>query len=184
MIPPFDHNGVIPPYLGNPASSSNFVSPYPTDSLELCQRFATSKERIEILKRFMAFREEMRKFGISGFQYLDGSFLEDIENSSEKRPPNDLDLLTFYAPITSDQETEILNNFSDFVDRSKCKINFRLDHLIVNLGSHPVNIVEFTRYFIQLFTHNRSNVWKGMLKLDVGIVGEDDSAVSFLNSLS
>jgi hypothetical protein len=80
MIPSFDHNGVIPPYLGNPANGSNFVSPYPTDSLELCQRFATSKDRIAILKKFMAFREEMRNFGISGFQYLDGSFLEDIEN--------------------------------------------------------------------------------------------------------
>jgi hypothetical protein len=184
MIPAFDHNGVIPPYLGNPANGSNFMSPYPTNSMELCQRFGTSKERIEILKGFMAFREEMRKFKISGFQYLDGSFLEDIENSSEKRPPNDLDLLTFYMPLTKDQQFEILTNFMDFGDRTTCKTNYRLDHMQISLGIHPFHIVEFTRYFLQLFTHNRSNVWKGMLKLDVGTFGEDDEANSFLNSLS
>lgn len=184
MIPSYDHNGVIPPYLGNPAHGSNQVSPYPTTSLELCHRFAISPQRIIILKKFFAFREEMRKCGISGFQYLDGSFLEDIENSSRNRPPSDLDLLTFYLPVTSAQETNIMTNFIEFVDRVQCKTNYSLDHLMVNLGSHPVNIVEFTRYYVQLFTHNRSNVWKGMLKLDVGIVGEDDDAVKFLNSLS
>lgn len=184
MIPSFDHNGVIPPYLGNPANGSNFVSPYPTDSLELCQRFATSKDRIAILKKFMAFREEMRNFGISGFQYLDGSFLEDIENSTENRPPNDLDLLTFFMPLTRDQQIEIMKSFKDFGDRTLCKTNYSLDHMLISLGMHPIQIVEFTRYFIQLFTHNRANVWKGMLKLEVGTLSEDDAANSFLNSLS
>lgn len=184
MIPLFDHNGVLPPYIGNPTHGSNFVSPYPTDSLELCKRFAISKERVKILKRYMAFREEMRKFGISGFQYLDGSFTEDIENSVEKRPPNDLDLLTFYMPLNIDQQTGIFNNFKDFSDRSTCKTNYCLDHMPINLGIHPIHIVEFTRYYLQLFTHNRSNVWKGMLKLDVGIIGEDDAANSYLNKLS
>lgn len=183
MIPSFDHNGVIPPFIGNPALGSNKVSPYPATSLEICQRFAFSPQRIYILKRFLAFRNEMRKFGISGFQYLDGSFLEDIENSTLNRPPNDLDLLTFYLPISSTQETNIINNFNDFVNRNTCKANYHLDHLIINLGSHPINIVEFTRYYVQLFTHNRSNVWKGMLKLDIGNLGEDDDANNFLNSL-
>ena len=183
MIPSFDHNGVIPPYIGNPADNSNNVSPYPTTSLELCQRFATSPQRIDILKRYLAFRIEMRKFGITGFQYLDGSFLEDIENSPFKRPPDDLDLLTFFAPVTAAQEASILANFLDFVDRASCKTNYQLDHMVVNLGSHPIYIVEFTRYYIQLFTHNRSNVWKGMLKLDIGTKGEDDDANDFLISL-
>lgn len=183
MIPSFDHNGVLPPFLGNPALGSNQVSPYTTTTLELCQRFATSPQRISILRNFLSFRSEMRKYGITGFQYLDGSFIEDIENSSLKRPPNDLDLLTFYYPISPTQEANIFTNFDDFVNRPQCKINYSLDHLIINLGTNPADLVEFTRYFIQLFTHNRSNIWKGMLKLDVGAVGEDDDADNFLKSM-
>lgn len=183
MIPIFDHNGVIPPFLGNPAHGSNQISPYLTTSLELCQRFAISSQRIDILRKFLAFRTEMRRFGISGFQYLDGSFMEDIENSSLNRPPNDLDLLTFFRPVTPIQEANILANFTDFVDRTNCKLNYSLDHMLINLGGDPISLVEFTRYYIQLFTHNRSNIWKGMLKLEVGIANEDDDANNFLMSL-
>lgn len=183
MIPSFDHNGVLPPYLVNPALGANLVSPYLTTSLEFCQRFSTSPQRIVILRKFISFRKEMRKFGISGFQYLDGSFLEDIENSTLNRPPNDLDLLTFFNPFSPDQETLIFADFADFANRTLCKTNYSLDHMPINLGTNPHDLVEFTRYFIQLFTHNRSNVWKGMLKLDVGKLDEDVDAEIFLKSL-
>lgn len=183
MIPNFDHNGVIPPHLGNPGAGGNQMSPYPTTPLEFCQRFATSPERIDILKKFLQFRSEMRKCGISGFQWLDGSFLEDVENSSRKRPPSDLDLLTFFNPVTPAQNTDIMTNFKEFVDRKECKTKYKLDHLLINIGSHPLTTIEFTRYFLQLFTHNKDQVWKGMLKLDVGLANEDDDAENYLNSL-
>jgi hypothetical protein len=183
MIPNFDHNGVIPPHLGSPQEGGHQMSPYPTTSLEFCEKFATSPERIDILKRFLEFRSEMRKSGISGFQWLDGSFVEDIENSSRNRPPQDLDILTFYYPITVAQNTNILANFIEFVDRKACKTKFKLDHLMINIGVNPVIIIEFTRYFLQLFTHNRDQVWKGMLKMEVGITDEDADAEKYLNSL-
>lgn len=184
MIPNFDHNGVIPPHLGNPAAGLHQMSPYPTTSLEFCQKFATSPERIDILKCFLQFRSEMRKNGISGFQWLDGSFLEDIEKSSRNRPPKDLDLLTFYNPLTTAQDTIIMTNFIEFVDRNSCKVKFKLDHMLINIAQHPVAIIEFTRYYLQLFTHNRDQVWKGMLKIDVGLfTNEDLDAEIYLNSL-
>ena len=33
--------------------------------------------------------------------------------------------------------------------------------MVINLGGDPIILVEFTRYYVQLFTHNRSNIWKG-----------------------
>ena len=54
MIPPFDHNNVLPPYVegGNPAEPSD-QSPYKSDILEFCKRFATSSARIIILKGYV-----------------------------------------------------------------------------------------------------------------------------------
>lgn len=95
MIPNFDHNNVVPPHLGNPTETTD-LSPYSCNSLELCQNFATTKERIEILKGLISFRHKMTLNGITeGFEWLDGSFIENIE-ITEKRPPRDLDLVTFF----------------------------------------------------------------------------------------
>lgn len=47
---------VLPPYLGDNPTHSRALSPYRTDIVEFCKHFATSLERIEILKRFVQFR--------------------------------------------------------------------------------------------------------------------------------
>src|SRR5882672_7829456 len=94
-IPPFDLDSVLPPHLGDPTEPDE-ISPYPCTTLELCQRFSTSPERIEILKGFLHLRAELRRPGMAeGIQWLDGSFFEDIENS-EGRSPNDIDVVTFF----------------------------------------------------------------------------------------
>ena len=78
-IPAFNHNLVLPPHLGNPAAIGD-LSPYSCTTLELCQRFGTTPERRAILGRYLDFRERMATEGLTnGFQWLDGSFLEDIE---------------------------------------------------------------------------------------------------------
>src|SRR5437868_6595038 len=94
-IPPFDHNLVIPPHVGDPRVPAE-LSPYPCTTLELCQRFGTSDERRDILLNFLRFRDLLRRHHlINGFQWLDGSFLENIE-AIEGRPPRDLDVVTIY----------------------------------------------------------------------------------------
>lgn len=98
-IPDFDHNNVIPPHLGNPTEPDK-ISPYKADILEFCHKFATSPQRIEILKGFVNFRLEANKNGIlCGFQWVDGSFSEDIEKS-EQRAPNDIDVVSFISNVS------------------------------------------------------------------------------------
>jgi hypothetical protein len=64
--------------------------------ISFVDRFSSSPERIAILHSLLQFREELYKSGItSGFQWLDGSFMENIE-TLESRPPNDMDVVTFY----------------------------------------------------------------------------------------
>ena len=97
-IPAFDHNLVLPPHLGEPTQPDHF-SPYPCTTLQLCERLATTPERRRILGRILDFRERLQTEGLlTGFQWLDGSFLEDIEQR-DGRPPRDLDVVTVYMGI-------------------------------------------------------------------------------------
>ena len=98
-IPDFDHNQVMPPHIGDPRRPDQ-LSPYPATSEEVCRKFGTSPDRRAILRGWLNFRTRLTQLGIvSGFQWLDGSFLEDIEGI-EARQPRDLDLITFFVPPT------------------------------------------------------------------------------------
>ena len=181
-IPNFDHNNVLPPHLGNPTDRSH-LSPFPCTILELCHRFATSLQRVEILKGFITFRQQMNKSGIIyGFQWLNGSFLENIE-VSEGRQPNDLDVVTFYGRLSPIDQAKIRTTFPEFANPTLAKIAYHLDHYAVDYNFHPDVTVEMTRYWIQLFTHNRKSVWKGILRLPLNTQIDDQHATDYLNSI-
>lgn len=181
-IPNFDHNNVLPPHLGNPTIGAH-LSPYTCTSLEFCQHFATSTERIAILSSFISFRLRMNVHGIvEGFQWIDGSFTENVELALG-RPPNDIDVVTFFRNLTPVQGLDIQTNFIEFISPALSKANYKLDHYPVDFGYDPVVTVEQTRYWLQLFSHNRDSVWKGMLRLELHTPDEDQSALDYLNSL-
>jgi hypothetical protein len=181
-IPVFDHNNVIPPHLGDPTDRSH-LSPYECTILELCNRFSTSPQRIAILQGLIAFRQRMTQNGVVyGFQWLDGSFMENIE-ITEGRPPNDLDLVTFFGGLTTAQQSALRISFPEFANPTLAKNNYSLDHYPVDFSFRPDVTVEMTRYWIQLFTHNRKGVWKGILKLQLNTPIDDQHALDYLNSL-
>ena len=181
-IPSFNHNNVIPPHLGNPTNKAH-LSPYSCTILELCNRFSTSKERISILKGLLLFRQKMHANGvIYGFQWLDGSFLENIE-VSESRPPNDLDIVTFFGGLLPADQASIRSTFPEFANPVLAKASYSLDHYPVDYSYNPGVTVEMTRYWIQLFTHNRNGIWKGILRLPLNTPIDDQHAINYLNSL-
>lgn len=181
-IPNFDHNNVLPPHLGNPTDRTH-LSPYSCSILELCHKFSTTPKRIQILKNFVIFRQRMTTLGIVyGFQWLDGSFLENIE-VSESRAPNDLDVVTFFGGLSMADQTTIRTSFPEFANPVLAKSNFHLDHYPVDYSYNPDVTVEQTRYWLQLFTHNRIGIWKGILKLSLNTPIEDQHANDYLNSI-
>lgn len=181
-IPNFDHNNVLPPHLGNPINRTD-LSPYPCSILELCHRFSTSNQRIQILKNFVTFRQRMNAMNIvKGFQWLDGSFLEDIE-AAESRAPKDLDVVTFFGGLTIAEQTNFRVTFPEFANPILAKNNYLLDHYAVDYSYNPDVTVEQTRYWLQLFTHNRLGVWKGILRLSLNTTIDDQHALDYLNSL-
>lgn len=171
-IPPFDSNLVLPPHLGNPAVLSQ-VSPYQTTIGEVCQRFATSPERIAILQGLLALRKILVAGGMSqGFQLLNGSFSQDIE-AFEGRPPNDIDVVTFYWNFTTQQASQLTASNSALYNT---KQHFKVDHFVVDADFSQLNTIEMSQYWYGLFSHRRDQVWKGMLRIELDTPADDDQA--------
>lgn len=115
MIPAFNHSHVLPPFIGESPAVSSELSPYVVSMLELAQRFAHLPGRTRLVQGLLDYRAALAALGfVRGFQWLDGSFAEDVE-AHQQRPPNDIDIVTFaFSPVglSSEQVKDGLNNRS------------------------------------------------------------------------
>jgi hypothetical protein len=183
-IPDFDGIlNVLPPHLGDPRQPAD-LSPYVCTVAELCDRFSFSSARRGILGGFLDLRKKLRSLGIQGFQWLDGSFVEDIE-TQENRDPDDIDVVTFAAePSTPTEVEEIFRANTGLWYPPDSKVNYHVDHYLVPLCSRPEAIVENTRYWYGLFSHRRDCTWKGMLRIEIASQADDDAARRLMESKS
>lgn len=184
MIPPFDHNNVLPPYLGPTPTSMAAQSPYKCDILEFCQHFATSADRVAILKGFVNFRIKCYATYIrQGFQWVDGSFMENVE-LSQHRSPNDIDVVTFAFGMNDYIVNSIKRHFPEFLDSTLSKPKYMVDHYLIVADYDPASTIEAVRYWNQLFGHNRIGVWKGMVEIPLyDDNAKDKEALNYLNTL-
>src|SRR4051812_27147857 len=95
VIPPFNLGGVLPPYRSTSPIDPTGVSPYRATLVEVVQRFATTKPRAEIARGFLSYRNALMQLGVVGFQWVAGSYTEEIEKL-ESRDPRDVDLVTYF----------------------------------------------------------------------------------------
>ena len=114
---------------------------------------------------------------VRGFQWLDGSFAENVE-AHEQRSPRDVDLVTFaYTPIgmSSTQTSQLLVAHPDLFVPAKAKEKYGCDPYVVPLDKSPESLVKRTTYYFGLFSHRRSDqVWKGLLQIPL----ESDDALA------
>ncbi len=183
MIPPYDHNHVLPAYIGDPHNRQNY-SPYKCDIMEFCQHFSTSSERIEILKGYVDFRQACIAHGIKGRQWVDGSFVEDTAAQEGCKEP-DYIIVTSLIEVTTQQEANrILKNFPEFTNPLLSAQKYRVDHYVFVINQSPDDIISWTKFWVQLFSHNNLGVWKGMIEIPLYENDTNDQmARSFLNSL-
>lgn len=175
LIPNFDQNLVLPPHLGDPTDPSQ-LSPYPCTSLDLCESLGTTPERRRILEGFLNFRDRLQTEGLTtGFQWLDGSFLENVE-LRDGRSPRDLDVVTVYWGYDIAFQKALVTKFPEVADPTLAKAKYSLDHYPFDASFRPDFSVEKTRYWISVFSHNRSGVWKGMLRIELDTPAVDAAA--------
>ncbi|MGB4344076.1 MAG: hypothetical protein WBJ03_10720 [Moraxellaceae bacterium] len=184
MIPSNSHDGVLPPFVpeGTPQDPAA-VAPYRADLMEVAQRYSTSAPRREILQGLVAYRAALRAVGIDvGFQWVDGSFVEDCE-AIRGRAPSDVDVITFSVrpQELSDPELwiQFINSRPDLFDPETTKKLYKCDAYFVDLRAHPIHIVNQTRYWFGLFSHQRDTfLWKGMI--EIPLASEDGAVAAFL----
>jgi hypothetical protein len=181
-IPSWNSHGVLPPNdLGNPTSRKR--SPYTVSSMDFVSRFGTTPERLSILEGFLSFRLELYGTNlIRGFQWVDGSFCEDIE-SLESRPPKDIDVVTFFClPNNYTQET-FLKAYSQLFNHDFNKNNYHVDAYFVDLnGGASEFLINNSAYWYSLWSHRRDARWKGYLRIDLSQV-DDHAARENLNQM-
>jgi len=164
-IPGFTIDGILPPFTGaGPGDDASLMSPYSVDALDFVIRFGVTDGRRKILNSWLDHRAALRNIGITeGFQWLDGSFLEEKE-------PKDLDIVCFIRlPQNVSTEAEIQALWTDsfgLFDRSEVKATYSLDAFFIDLMGSPEGLVSLSRYYLQLFSHQRVTfLWKGMIQV-------------------
>jgi hypothetical protein len=176
-IPPTDGIlNVLPPHVGDPRSEGE-ISPYSCTMAEICARYNTSARRKEILSGLISLRRKLIGVGIRGFQWIDGSFVEDVE-AQEKREPGDVDVVTFIATPGRVGEVDVIRraNLSLF-DPLTTKKDYLVDHYVVYLCSRGELIVELVNYYCSLFSHRKADgLHKGLLRTELDDPADDDSA--------
>lgn len=183
MIPEWNISGVLPPIPPGIPGHSIDRSPYDVGLHLIVERFATSLERVDILQGLLNYRQELYNNGIvRGFQWIDGSFLEQIE-VLESRPPNDVDVVTFfYLPEDTDEQTLATRSRELFV-RGLNKERFHVDAFLYPLGKplEKRNVRQIA-YWYSLWSHRRDYVWKGFLQVELSS-HDDETALNALEMI-
>ena len=177
-IPDWNSLGLLPPV--DPASppTGKARSPYPVSLKDVVMKFATSPEREGVLEGLLRYRAALHALGlVSGFQWLDGSFTEDME-TLEQRAPNDIDVVSFvHTPAGLRPDPAALQ----VLDHDAAKASFKVDAYFVELNRLPPDqLTTLSAYWYSLWAHRRNHVWKGFLQIDLA-PSEDADALAWLN---
>ncbi len=162
-IPPWTPTGVLPPVnLDDPVGPER--SPYQVSLVDIVLRFGTSPKRREILEGLLNLRKALHEHRfVDGFQWIDGSFLEDFE-LIEKRSPADIDVVTFTSvPAELAVDDSVLAIF----DHDVVKREYLVDHYFVELNLPSRQLISQAAYWASVWSHRRSMQWKGFLQVDL-----------------
>lgn len=179
MIPDWNISAVLPPIRPGAEGHSFDRSPYKASLAEVVERFATTAARLEILQGLINYRIELRKKGISsGFQWLNGSFMEHKEVLLQEAP-KDVDVVTFFnLPDGFDQAT-FLPQVNDLFDVDNTKQLYHIDAYPCVLGDalNEGHVSEIS-YWYSMWSHRRNGLWKGFVQVDIS--EEEDNIASAL----
>jgi hypothetical protein len=176
-IPRWTAEGVVPPIdLTDPASPNR--SPYRVSLADFVLRFGTSRERCAIIRGLLRYRAAIHIAGLGrGFQWIDGSFLENVE-VMESRPPNDVDTVTFYRLAPGDTQAIVLARGPNAFSHVRVKADFHVDGYLVGLDQPSERLVAGSAYWYSVWSHRRNQAWKGFVEIDLDPT--DDAAASKL----
>ncbi|MEI6002729.1 hypothetical protein H3V53_38220 [Paraburkholderia bengalensis] len=183
VLPAFNASMVLPPFVGDSPARRAEGSPYQASFCEVALRFGGTEARCAILRGLYTYRAELRASGfVHGFQWIDGSFSEDVE-ASRGRPPGDVDVVTFaYRPAhlqnPHDFNAWFRSNLHLF-NPAALKARLHCEAFFIDMQKAPHLLVDDVRYWYGLFSHQRESLlWKGMVAIP--LESNDDDALVLL----
>ena len=180
-IPGWTDGGILP--AADPDDpTSRARSPYIVSLAALIARFGFTEERRRLLSGLLDFRAELHRAGLlQGFQWINGSFVERIEDTAD-RPPNDVDLVTFFHIPEGETIQSLWLSNQDLFDPQIVKARHQTDAYFAPFNPQaPNDIVKQTIYWYSLWSHDRNGLWKGFLEVDLS-QAEDLQAKRILDS--
>lgn len=175
-IPDWNTQGVLPPNDPvDPAAAER--SPYTVSLTDFVLHFGTTEKRRTILEGLLAFRSALHAAGLDkGFQWMDGSFLEDIEKI-ENRAPADMDVVTYFYLPQGQTQRSFASAYPDLFNHEDTKTRYHVDAYFVPLDDNPPErLVERSAYWYSLWSHRRNGQWKGYLQIDLAAT---DDAIAY-----
>lgn len=156
-------NGLLPPTGDRWPSTSQVWSPYPTPLQKFVSLTSYTDERRQIIEGFLALRRELKRRGLQGVQWVDGSFLE--HENRRGRPPGDLDVVTWMRQPASAEDDWPERVLSGLPMGNEAKKDYRCDIYFDICTAEGLVHPQRAAYWIGLFGHSRSGEWKGFLQL-------------------
>lgn len=167
-------HGVVSPIAEGENGGSQNRSPYLIDIVSFVSQFAFSSERITILLKLLDYRQAIYRANIdTGFQWINGSFTEDVERL-RNRPPNDIDLVTFIHDNNIEPNEQWVESHSYIFNNEQVKDVYNVDSYWVNMDeiSKP-QLAKYATYWYSMWSHQRvTNIWKGFYQ--ISLTPQDD----------
>ena len=174
-IPGWTTQGVLPPIdVESPTSRSR--SPYHVSLLDFVVRFGSTPARRTLLRGLLEYRASLHALDlVGGFQWIDGSFVEDVE-AVERRQPRDIDLVTFFRLPEGRSQTSLVETSEELFDPEQASRRYGVHAFFAQLdGEEPELMVEQCTYWTSLWSHRRNGQWKGYLQVDLAPAGDREA---------
>ena len=117
------------------------------------------------MEKFLDYRNALHQWEVSeGFQWINGSFVENAEQRSDPQTPEDIDVVTFF--YGNDNSTAV---YREMFDPRITKEKFDVDGYGIELGK-PLDVPTAVRigHFHGLWSHRRVDlVWKRFIQVDL-----------------
>lgn len=173
MIPSWTMSGVVPAIRPGVDGGHQDRSPYLVKLDQFISQYAFTQERAIVLNGFLNYRAALHDQGlVSGFQWLNGSFLEHIEDT-ESRAPRDIDVVTFFHLPEGQTQISLFPAIRDLFDTRLCKATYHVDgypHMLGTLSEERE--IRQTCYWYSMWSHRRDGVWKGFAQVDLDPAGD------------
>lgn len=182
VVPPWTADGVLPPVNASRPTDVE-RSPYPVSLTAYVRRFGSTPERQAILGGLLRYRAALHEAGLNaGFQWLDGSFVENIE-LIEQRAPNDVDVVTFYRRPAGVSQKQLADKVGSLFRNRFTKATYHVDGYVVDLETKPESLTKWSAYWYSMWSHRRNIIWKGFVQVDLA-PAEDATAATALVALA